>query len=33
MPFRPEIIRYLHDCYREDNARGVLWNLLGSSVD
>jgi len=33
MSFRPEIIRYLHDCYREDNSRSVLWNLVGSSVE
>ena len=33
MEFRPQIIRYLHDCYREDNARSTLWNLLGSGVE
>lgn len=33
MALRPPIVRYLHDCYREDNSRSILWNLLGSSSE
>ena len=28
-----QIIPYLHDCYREDNSRSVLWNILGSGAE